>query len=151
VVAYLRTQCNDQINLSFVMAKGRIASLKPTTVPRLELEAAVLAVRLSLLMKKELRIPIYSVEYYTDSQIVLHQLRSEKPNRPSFVCKSREEILANSALNDWHFVRSEDNPADDCTRASPPKDFVPGCRWIVGPSFLLDPKYVPEPHSTLTS
>jgi hypothetical protein len=45
----------------------------------------------------------------------------------------------------WHFVRSEDNPADDCTRASPPKDFVPGCRWIVGPSFLLDPKYVPEP------
>nr|CAH0105425.1 unnamed protein product [Daphnia galeata] len=96
-VAYLRIQCDDQINLSFVMAKGRIASLKPTTVPRLELEAA----------------------------IVLHQLRSEKPNRPPFVCKRREEILAHSALKDWHFVRSEDNPADDCTRASPPKDFGP--------------------------
>ncbi|KAI9550515.1 hypothetical protein GHT06_005391 [Daphnia sinensis] len=129
-VAYLRAACNRSASLSFVMAKGRIACLKPITVPRLELEAAVLAVRLSLLIRQELRIPIYAVEYYTDSQIVLHQLRSHKPNRPSFVCKRRDEILSHSELDHWYFVRSEDNPADDCTRAPPPKDFEPNCRWI---------------------
>jgi hypothetical protein len=51
------------------------------------------------------------------------------------------KILANSALNDWYFVRSKDNPAEECTRTSPPKDFGPSCnRWIVGPSLLFDPK-----------
>lgn len=51
-VAYLRMECNGSVSLSFVMAKGRIATLKPRTVPRLELEAAVLAVRLSLLIRQ---------------------------------------------------------------------------------------------------
>lgn len=122
-VAYLRAEFNGSVSLSFVKAKGRIASLKPRTVPRLELEAEVLAVRLLLLVRQELRIPIYAVDYYTDSQIVLHQLRSNKHNRPLFVCRRRDEILSHSALNHWYFVRSEDNPADDCTRPSPPKDF----------------------------
>lgn len=112
-VAYFHTKLNNKVHVSFVMEKGRSASFRPTTIPRMELQAAVLAVRLSVLIKKELRIPIASFEYHIDSQIVLWQLRSDDHGRPSFVRARRKEILTHSALNDWHFIRSSDNPADE--------------------------------------
>ena len=71
-VAYLRTTCGDRNHLSFVMAKERIALISVLIIPRLELEAAVLSVRLAKSIKKELRIRISSTEYYSDSCIVLH-------------------------------------------------------------------------------
>ena len=74
-VAYFRIQCLGKAHVIFVMAKGRRAPLKPIKNPRLELGASVLAVRLYLIIKQELRISISSVESYTDSQLVLYQLR----------------------------------------------------------------------------
>jgi hypothetical protein len=66
-VAYLRGQFKDKVTAaSFVMAKGSLAPLKPTTIPRLALRAAILAVELSLFIKAELRIPITAVEYHSD-------------------------------------------------------------------------------------
>ncbi|XP_032799385.2 uncharacterized protein LOC116936346 [Daphnia magna] len=127
-VAYLRCQFEQKVAVNFVMAKGRLAPLKPTTVPRLELRAAVLAVELSLIIKKELRLPIADVEYHSDSQIVLHQLHSSGTKQPTFVNKRREYILQHSKVDSWHFVPSADNPADDSTRNTVPKDFGISCR-----------------------
>ena len=46
-VSYLRYEdSNGDIHCSFVMAKSRVAPLKATTIPRLELAAAVVATRL---------------------------------------------------------------------------------------------------------
>ena len=46
-VAYLRAVCGDRVSATFVLAKGRLSPLrKPLTIPRLELEEAVLAVEL---------------------------------------------------------------------------------------------------------
>lgn len=84
-VAYLRTSCDDRDHLSFVMAKERIAPTSILTIPRLELQAAVLAVRLAQTIKKELRIEISPIEYYSDSRIVLHQIQSRHVERPIFV------------------------------------------------------------------
>jgi hypothetical protein len=95
------------------MAKGRLAPLKPTTIPRLELRAAVLAVELSLIIKAELQIPITAVEYHSDSQIVLHQLHSSNAKQPRFVNKRKEKILRHSTVRNWHFIPSAENPADD--------------------------------------
>lgn len=46
-VLYLRWQCNDKIKVSFVTAKTRVSPLKPTSIPRLELQAALIGARLS--------------------------------------------------------------------------------------------------------
>lgn len=137
-VAYLRVRFGDKIHVSFVMAKGRLAPLKPTTIPRLELKAAVLAVNLSLIVKQELRLSFSSVEFHTDSQIVLYQLRASHPGRPSFVNKRTNEILQYSTADQWHYIRSSDNPADDCTRGIVPKDFGPNFRWIRRPDVLFN-------------
>ena len=73
------------------------------------------------------------------------QLHNTNRDRPRYVTKRRDEILAHSTPDLWHYVRSEDNPADDCTRGIAPKDFGPGCRWINGPKFLTDPEYIAPP------
>ena len=144
-LAFLRAQCGDMVRVSFVMARGHLTSLaRVTTIPRLELQAAVLGVRLAVFIKKELRLPIASTEFHSDSQIVLYQLRAARPQKVTFVSKRTVEILKHSSPEQWHYIRSQDNPADDATRGIVPKDFGPNCRWLTGPKCLTDPSYTPE-------
>lgn len=142
-VAYLHVKCGSRTHVSFVMAKGRLAPLTPMTIPRLELKAAVLAVQISAIVKKELRLIISATESYSDSEIVLHQLRTSRPRQTAFVAARSNQILAHSSADQWHYVRSEDNPADACTRGVVSKDFGPDFQWITGPTFLSDPAFVP--------
>ena len=60
------------------------------------------------------------------------------------------EILEALTLEQWHYVRSEDNPADDCTRG-----VFPGvkrdCRWLSGPSLLRLASYTAVPSQVSTA
>ena len=59
-VSYLRLVNSDrQVHCSLLMSKARVAPLKPTTIPRLELQAAVLASQISQIIKNRVR---YSTE-----------------------------------------------------------------------------------------
>ncbi|XP_078384765.1 uncharacterized protein LOC144667238 [Oculina patagonica] len=59
-VSYLRlVDTKDNACCSFLMGKSRLAHVKPMTVPRLELSAAVLAVQLDKTLKTELEIPVH--------------------------------------------------------------------------------------------
>ena len=53
------------------MAKSRLAPLKKMTIPRLELQAATLAVRQDALLRRELGLELSRSQYWTDSTIVL--------------------------------------------------------------------------------
>ena len=58
-VVYLRViSHNDDINLTFVLSKSRVAPLRPLTIPRLELQGAIVAVRLVKKIVSILRFPI---------------------------------------------------------------------------------------------
>ncbi len=71
-VTYLRIQnSNCDIHVSFIMSKTRVNPLKAITVLRLELTAAVLAVRVNLMLKKELRLQVQESVFWTDSTSVL--------------------------------------------------------------------------------
>ena len=80
------------------MAKGRIApvGIHSLSIPRLELQTAVAAVRLARTIKDELRITISNTEFRTDSQIVLHQIQSECRDYPTFIRSRVNEILQHS-------------------------------------------------------
>lgn len=55
--SYLRAiSKSGEVHCSLVMGKSRVAPTKVTTIPRLELSAAVVAVRTSDMLKKELEV-----------------------------------------------------------------------------------------------
>jgi len=60
-----------------MMAETRVAPLKPMSIPRLELQAAVMGSRLATTIKKEPSIEIYQTFFWTDSQTVLCWIRSD--------------------------------------------------------------------------
>ena len=74
-VAYLKRISIDKSKpvCSFVMSKSRLAPMKEATitVPRLELQAAVLAVRLKLAILDQLEFPVSTVRLRSDLQIVI--------------------------------------------------------------------------------
>ena len=60
------------------MGKARNAPVKFTSIPRLELQAAVLSTRLNKMLQEELELNIDKTYFWTDSEIVLHFLKNEK-------------------------------------------------------------------------
>jgi hypothetical protein len=70
------------------MAKNKIAPFKPLSIPRLELQAALLGARLIRYVKSELEINISEHVYWTDSAVViLSWLKAEPRNHHIFVVK----------------------------------------------------------------
>ena len=59
-----------------VMSKGKVAHPTPT-VPRLELQAAVLTSSVHAMLSHELDLEVDQTHYWTDSKIVLGYLKNE--------------------------------------------------------------------------
>lgn len=77
--SYLQARYPDStIHCSFVMGKVRNAPVKFTSIPRLELRAAVLSTRINKTLSEELDLNIQGTTYWTDSEIVLHYLKNGK-------------------------------------------------------------------------
>lgn len=59
VVSYLLlTNDRGEKHVSFLMGKSRVAPLKQITIPRMELTAAMVAVKIDRMLKKELEVPL---------------------------------------------------------------------------------------------
>lgn len=72
-VTYLRYRKTDgTFATSFVTSKVRVAPLTATSIPRLELSAAHLALRLGVSVSKMLNIPLEKHVFHIDSMDVLY-------------------------------------------------------------------------------
>ena len=101
---------------SLVMAKSRLAPIKPTSIPHLELLAAVIATDLDQQMKRELEIPIKETFFWTDSTIVLQYVSNKDRQFQTFVANCVAKIQECSEPTQWKHVDSASNPADDVSR-----------------------------------
>jgi len=126
----------DETVVSFVMAKSRVAPLKPMSIPRLELQAAVLGTRMAKTIKENHDIKINEMHYWSDSKTVLCWLRSEARQYKQFVAFRIGEILESSDAINWHWVPTKLNPADDATRDFPKPSLSSTSRWLTGPEYL---------------
>ena len=66
-ISYLRQVNSDgHVHCSFLVGKSRLAPLKQMSIPRLELAAATVSLRLNKLLTNELEIPIDKITFWTD-------------------------------------------------------------------------------------
>jgi hypothetical protein len=91
------------------MGKAQLAPLKPTTIPRLELTAAVTSVLLACMITRELDDDI-DVVYHTDSTTVLRYIINEQRRFPVFVTNRVQIIRDVSQPHQWRYVKLEKIP-----------------------------------------
>ena len=138
-VAYLRaTSSADMTNhSSFLMSKTRVAPLKQLSIVRLELQAAVLAVRLvDALLKEVPSLAQTRVTYWSDSKVVLGYITNESRRFNTFVANRVAEIHDLSKRDQWRHCPGAINPADKCTRGVSASDLCNDRNWLLGPAFL---------------
>ena len=137
-VSYLRISRPDVIYCSFILVKSRLAPVrnKTMTIPQLELQAAVLASRLKTTILSKLKLKVNQVFLWSDSSTVLKYIKNEKVNFGQYIMHRSNEIRNNSYPQDWRYVPSDLNVADDCSRAVKFNDLSNNHRWISGPFFL---------------
>ena len=140
--AYLRTlDSSGKFHVGFVAGKARLAPLKPTSIPRLELTAAVTSVRLAKLIQKEIDEPL-TITYYTDSMTVLRYIGNDRRRFPVFVANRVQLIREFSVPDQWKYVPSDFNPADEASRGISSENLITTAKWLEGPDFLYSEESV---------
>lgn len=135
--AYLRCKSLESISTTLIIAKARTASIKSTvSIPRMELQAAVLGCRLSQSLDAELDIKVNSYHFWSDSKIVLHWIKDDSNLYKQFVANRISEIRDGSNISDWRWVPTKLNAADLATRSKTTFCEKKFNIWLQGPDFL---------------
>ena len=137
-VSYLRLlNMNGQVFCRFILAKSKLAPLKQMTIPRLELTAAALSVKLDKVIRREIDLPIEKSIFWTDSTLVLQYIQNEDKRFHTYVANRVALIHEGSTPSQWRYVDSSSNPADDAPRGLNADEMISKGRWLEGPEFLV--------------
>ena len=110
-VTYVKIiQSNGEAHVSFVFGKAKLAPTHATTIPRLELCAAVLAIEITQVVIKERAIEPDSVTYDSDSRVVLGYIANEIRRFYVYVSNRVERIRNPRLTNGSTFPLSKTLP-----------------------------------------
>ncbi|XP_044755103.1 uncharacterized protein LOC123314055 [Coccinella septempunctata] len=119
------------------MAKSRVSPIKNiVSIPRLELQAAVLGSRLAVTIKENHSLNIHKCFYWTDSKTVAGWIKANPTIFKPFVAHRVSEIVENTDAREWNWISTKENVADDATRENYQNEWKTGGRWLEGPPFL---------------
>ena len=153
-VVYLRSTYHHHPPLvALVTSKTKVASLKPPTIPRLELCGALLLTNLLVTVGDALGIPKDHMYAWSDSSIVLPWLDGQPRDFKAYVSNRVAAILHELPPQAWRHVPIAANPADCVSRGMMPKELLSHALWWEGPSWLqVEPVQVPwQPPRRLVS
>ena len=136
-VAFLRfVNACGRIHCSFVMGKARLAPIHEMTIPRLELTAAVISVKLSQIIRENRETKIHQVNYWTDSMTMLKCINNDTKRFHVFESNRLAIIRSTSSPSELRYVNRDDNPADDASKGLKLEELTKNGRWLNGPAFL---------------
>ncbi|KAL6490035.1 hypothetical protein MHYP_G00003800 [Metynnis hypsauchen] len=136
--SYLRLK-NDigQVHCALVMAKARVSPMRVTTIPRLELTAAVVSVSVSSLLREELGYSDVEEYFWTDSKVVLGYINNDARRFHTFVANRVQKIHHTTSPKQWFYVSTDENPADNASRGRSVDELL-SSNWFTGPRFLWE-------------
>ena len=113
--------------------------MRHLSIQRLELQAAVMAVRLKEQIVKEHELKIRSCSFWSDSTTVLQWIHSSHRKQQVFVANRVAEILDTTDVSQWKHLSGINNSADIGTRAINVEE-LKRKEWLTGPAWLTRPK-----------
>ena len=137
-VSYLRLEDDcGRIYCTILQGKSRLVPLKQITIPRLELSAATVSIRLDKILKRELELSLTDkATFWTDSMSMLRYIKNESKRFHTFVANRVAVIRDGPHPDQWRHVAGYLNPGDDLSRALSAEALLNSDRWYKGPAFL---------------
>ena len=115
---------------AFVTGKFRNAPIKSASIPRPELQGALLAVRIDSAVRRELEFSFAKVIFWTDLMIVLNYIRNERRCFQTYVANRVTEIRELNFPRQWRHCPDAINPADDASQGLRIEEFLRSERWL---------------------
>ena len=129
-VVYLSSDAG--VNLLF--SKARVAPIKKLGIPRLELLAVLIGVRMLKFVQEQLQLPVEKKILWTDNQCVLHWIMSKRPLTTFF--QNRVKEITETKDISFRYVITSQNPADVASRGVSAQDLDKCELWWRGPKWL---------------
>lgn len=128
---------DGNVHCSLVLSKAHVVPTNVTTIPHLELSAAVVAARMSIMLRNDLDIDDLQGYFWTDSKVVLGYINNDARRFHVFVANRIQRIKSTTEPKQWRSVKSDDNPADQASRGLGADQLV-ASNWFTGPAFLWE-------------
>ena len=155
--AYLRiVDESDNVTCTLIAAKSRILPSKAVTIPRLELNAAVVGAKLGFMINNELKTVYKNIDtfYWSDSSVTLGYIKNSAKRFHTFVSNRVQIIQDLTSDSAWFYVNTVQNPADLASRGIETNDQAKLSLWLKGPPFLhlldINP-YLQVPNNTVAT
>ena len=140
-VAYLRHEYQSgNVTVRFVMSKAKVTPLKSISVPRLELMAAIVGLRIAETVGQTLGLPKEKWIFWSDSLDVLYWVRGHSRQFKPFVSNRVGEIQSKVDPAQWRYTPTKVNPADKLSRGMTADSLVREQTWWNGPEYLSQPE-----------
>ena len=150
---YLVSVKDDIVSSTLISSKCKVAPIKPSTLPRLELLAIHTGAKLATAVKGALSKSKHALNIsvlYSDSTIALAWIKADPARWHTFVSNRVSQIQSMLPTTEFIQVPSEENPADLCSRGLLATQLVAQQTfWFQGPSWLGS-SFPDQPQTLLT-
>lgn len=136
-VIYSRVTNEGLPTITLLAAKTRVAPLaQKITLPRMELCGALLLSQLAQKTIEAFTGHTLTIQAWSDSQVVIAWLQGDSSRWDRYVANRANKIKQVIPAENWHYVKSELNPADCASRGMYATKLLNFDLWWKGPDFI---------------